>query len=318
MPQEKPSNARLATSRQRIRLSRADTAPIISPLKTRLIINPHSGRVRRALPAVLAFAQQRGYETVFTTRPGHATELAQAALAENCQCVAAVGGDGTMNEVGRALIGTTATFALVPCGSGDGLGRHLGIHGPTTRALAILEQGEPRLIDTGTANGHPFFNVAGLGLEAELAQRFHTTRIRGLTGYLLQSMAALRQSQAEVVHVRHDGQSVSFRTSTLAVANGDQYGNGARIAPGARCDDGALELTGIPPLRWNNLPRLALRLFQGRLDRDRHVLRLTAAQFTVERENAGWIHTDGETHWAAAQLHFRIVRSSLRILCPAL
>lgn len=265
---------------------------------------------------MLAFARQHGLETVFTERSGHATELTHAALAADCPRVVAVGGDGTLNEIGRALVGTGATLALIPCGSGNGLGRHLGISGSVSRALSLLETGQTRTIDTATADGHPFFNVAGLGLEAELAQRFHAARVRGLLGYFLQGLATLREARAETLQIVGAGQKTSFRAATLAVANGSQYGNNALIAPAARCDDGILELSALPPLTCFNVPGLALRLFNGSLPQDHHVLRLRATDFEIQREREGWIHTDGETHRAGTRVRFSIVPASLRILCP--
>lgn len=272
--------------------------------------------MQRHLPTVLAFARHHGFECVFTAKPGHATELAEAALAAGCTRVVAVGGDGTLNEVGRALVGTSATLALVPCGSGNGLGRHLGVHGSVSRALALLETGQTRTIDTGTADQQPFFNVAGLGLEAELAQRFHASRVRGLIGYVMQGAATLRSTRAESLRIICAGQETTFRAATLAIANGDQYGNNARIAPGALCDDGVLELTALPPLTCGNALGLARRLFRGTLDADERVLRLRGTEFEVQRERAGWIHTDGETYHAGPWVRFRIVPQSLTILCP--
>lgn len=272
--------------------------------------------MRRNLPTVLAFARQHGFATDFTERPGHATELAEAALATGCLRIVAVGGDGTLNEIGRALVGTSATLALIPCGSGNGLGRHLGVHGSVPRALSLLETGRIRTIDTGTADGHPFFNVAGLGLEADLAHRFHSARIRGLAGYCLQGLAILRETRAESVGIACTGQHTTFQAATVAVANGSQYGNAALIAPGAHCDDGLLDLTALPPLTGFNFPGLAWRLFNGSLAQDPRVLRLQATDFEVHRKGPGWIHTDGETHHADAIVRFRIVPHSLNILCP--
>lgn len=316
MIQKKPPCDRLATDTRKIPLSPQFTWLRLLPLKTRFIINPRSGRAQRNLPAITAFAARHGFETTFTEHRGHAHELARDALAEDCTRIVAVGGDGTMNEVGRALIGSTATLALVPCGSGDGLGRHLGIHGSVERALSLLELGQVRVIDTGTADGHPFFNVAGLGLEADLAQRFHTARVRGLAGYVFHGLASLRHSRPVRLRITGDDRETDFRAATLAIANGDQYGNHARIAPTASCDDGKLELTALPALSWRNLPTLARRLFDGTLDQDTQVLRLQGRSFVVQRETAGWIHTDGETHLAPATVRFSIIPASLRILCP--
>src|SRR5690606_28180779 len=99
-------------------------------LKTAFIVNPRSGCAAGAIPLVRSHAQREGATLRLTERSRHASELALEALGEGCELVVAVGGDGTMNEVAAMLVDTSATFGLVPCGSGDGLGRHLGIHGP--------------------------------------------------------------------------------------------------------------------------------------------------------------------------------------------
>ncbi|MEO6244018.1 MAG: diacylglycerol kinase family protein, partial [Opitutaceae bacterium] len=162
-------------------------------MKTRFIVNPRSGRARRVLPEVCAHAARRSAEVLLTERARHASDLARRALDDGCELVVAVGGDGTMNEIAAVVSGTTATLGLVPCGSGDGLGRHLRIHGSVARALEILDHGRPRLIDTGIADGHPFFTAAGLGFEAEIAHRFNRLERRGFLRYLTTGAAVWRE-----------------------------------------------------------------------------------------------------------------------------
>ncbi len=149
-------------------------------MKTCFIFNPHSGRQRRnarLLPLLRDFiASQRLEAELRTTEgPGHATILAREAVAAGCGRVVAVGGDGTMNEVAQALVRTPAALALVPCGSGNGLARHLGLPTCPCRALALLARGDAgvAIVDTGTAAGLPFFNAMGLGLDAEVSRRFN-------------------------------------------------------------------------------------------------------------------------------------------------
>lgn len=293
------------------------SAPLF-PLKARFIVNPRSGRAVRALPGVRAFAAARGAAVLLTERPRHASELAAGALAAGCELVVAVGGDGTMNEVASALVGTGATLGLVPCGSGDGLGRHLRIHGTVAHALRLLEMGIPRLIDTGLADGHPFFTVAGLGFEAEISRRFNRLARRGFVRYLTTSAQALRQWEPRDYTVVHGASRERVRAFTLAIANSDQYGNDARIAPGALVDDGLLDLCAVPPVTaWNALP-LLFRLFQGSLtDRTAALLR-RADRFVVEREADDPLHTDGETRPAGRRVEFSVRPASLRIMCPAL
>lgn len=286
------------------------------PLKTRFIVNLRSGRAARHLAQVRAFAAAQAARVVLTERARHAAELATAALHDGCELIVAVGGDGTMNEVAGVLAGTPATLGLIPCGSGDGLGRHLGLHGPPARAFEILLHGRPRLIDSGLADGHPFFTAAGVGFEAEIAQRFNQLQRRGFLRYLSTSAAAWRTWRPETLVVSHAGLREPFRTFTLAVTNADQYGNNAQITPGARVDDGLLDLCAVPPVScWNALP-LAARMFHGTIGRVPGIHLRRSDRFVVERAAAGLLHTDGEVHRAGARIEFTVRPASLRIMCP--
>lgn len=228
----------------------------------------------------------------------------------------AAGGDGTINEIASVLVGTGATLGLVPCGSGNALGRHLGIHGSVTRALGVLTTGTPRLIDSGLADGHPFFCVAGLGFEAEIATRFNQLTQRGFLRYLTLAVRTLASWRSQEYTVIHDSGRERWCAFTLAVANTSQYGNHARIAPGARTDDGLLDLCALPPISlWNALP-LTARLFAGTLDRAPAVNLRRGKSFIVERAAPGPLHTDGEVRSAGTRVEFVVRPSSLRIMVP--
>lgn len=287
-------------------------------MKTRIIVNPRSGRALRALAEVNTFAVRRGAEVVMTERPQHATYLAKAALDAGFELIVAVGGDGTMNEVASALIDSPAVLGLVPCGSGDGLGRHLKIHGSAKHALKILATGQPRLIDTGMADGHPFFTVAGLGFEAEIAQKFNRLKTRGFLRYLTTSAAAFMNWTPLRYVVTQEGERTEVRAFTLAVANSDQYGNNAIIAPGARADDGKVDLCAVPALTaFNSLP-LAVRLFAGTIERHPGIFLRRGERFIVEQEAPSLLHTDGEVWPVGTRVEFAIRPASLRIMAPVL
>ncbi|MDF3059374.1 MAG: hypothetical protein K0R17_3589 [Rariglobus sp.] len=293
-------------------------------MKTRFIFNPNSGKNRRdpwLVRAIPSFIAQHGLDAnlVFTDAPGHATVLARKAVAEDCERIVAVGGDGTLNEVAQAVAGTRACLALVPCGSGNGLALHLGIPTAPLRALALLRAGFSRneMMDTGEADGRPFFNVMGLGFDAEIGFRFNRLERRGLPNYFRTGLAAFCEHRPERVTVTTGGRSVSLDAFLVAVSNSDQYGNNARIAPGARVDDGRLDLVAVRPTGIFGAASLATRLFFGGFDRSASVMRMGGATFTIDRAKPGLFHTDGETHQGPARLEVIVRPRHLRIAVPA-
>jgi diacylglycerol kinase (ATP) len=289
-------------------------------LKTRFIFNPRSGRNHRD-PVLLerchAFIAEHPVDAsiAVTERPCHATELARRALDDGCGLVVAVGGDGTMNEVAQALVHTDAALGLIPCGSGNGLGRHLGVPGPGRGAFRTLLNGRIREIDTGLANGLPFFNAMGVGFDAEISFRFNHLTSRGLSSYVRTALSAYFSFQPESFVIRN-GKVLATRAFLVAVANSDQYGNDAVIAPGASVDDGRLDLVAIKSVGFFNALPLALRLFTKTIDGSPSVQRLRGGHFVIERKAPGRLHTDGETHDTCANVEISVQPRSLKIMVP--
>ena len=291
-------------------------------IKTRFIFNPRSGHNAKnphLLERARAFIREHALDAdvVLTERPRHATQLARQAVADGCKLVVAIGGDGTLNETAAGLVGTDAVFGLIPCGSGNGLGRHLGIPGPGKGAFRTLVEGRIREIDTGLVNGIPFFNAMGLGFDAEIADRFNHLTRRGLPSYVRTTLGTLFRYRAETCHIQNGVASLETTAFLLTIANSDQYGNDCFIAPGASVDDGLLDLTVIKRANLFNAAPLAVRLFRKTIDGSRSVARLRGAHFTITRRAPGLIHTDGETHRTAATLEISVLPRSLRIMVPA-
>ena len=292
-------------------------------MKTLFILNPHSGRNRRRpglADSIRGFARARAMDADLrvTEGPGHARDLAVEAVAAGVEVVVAVGGDGTMNEVAQGLVNRPAALALVPCGSGNGLALHLGLPVGLAQALELSTGKGARVaeIDSGRVNGLPFFNAMGAGIDAEVSLRFNTLVRRGLPSYVRVALEAWSGRKPVRLTVPSGGDGERFQALLVAVGNSDQYGNNAKIAPGARVNDGRLDLVIVREAGTLAALGLVPRMFLGTLDRSRHVYRSTAERFVLEREADGVIHTDGETHHAAARLEVEVLPRSLRILVP--
>lgn len=290
-------------------------------MRLRLIYNPAAGHNRRNPGLLCQLGEFRAgdpakVELVATQGPGHAVELAREAAAGGFDAVVAVGGDGTANEVAQGVVGTGCALGLVPCGSGNGLARHLGLPLRVGPALALFRSGRarPRSIDTGTVNGRLFINAMGCGLDAEIARQFSRLERRGLLAYARLCAAALCNLRTQRCEIEAPGGTLTLDALLVCVANSPQYGNGAVVAPGARVDDGSLDLIAVGHLGPVAAALLATRLFRGNFDYHPAVRRLAGAEFTIRNAGPGWIHTDGEPHAAEAVLHVRVRPASLRVL----
>jgi YegS/Rv2252/BmrU family lipid kinase len=242
-----------------------------------VIINPISGtgrrpdEARRRAELAASFIERRGLEAeVFLTeRGGHARELAQAAVAHGASICIAWGGDGTINEVASALAFSTVALAVVPSGSGNGLARELAIPLQPAAALEVALGGRDQIIDAGEIEGRLFFNVAGLGFDARVAHEFAVTghARRGFGRYISIAMRELIRFVPDDYTIIANGSRLETRALFIAIANSRQYGNGATIAPGARIDDGALDVVVVGERSpWSALMQMPA-LFSGKVDR---------------------------------------------------
>jgi diacylglycerol kinase (ATP) len=290
-------------------------------MKTCFIHNPHSGRrddrLKESLATLLRQSEQAGDRVRHTQGPLHATQLAKEALADGYELIVAVGGDGTVNEVAATLIGSQAALGIVPCGSGNGLARHLGIPLSAQEAFALCLAEQKRIvrIDTGLCDGRPFFNVMGLGLDAEVSARFEGLSKRGLISYVRSAFESLREHKAQSYTICNAmGERHQARASLVAVANSSQYGNNAFIAPQARIDDGQLDLILIEPLGLWGALQLGRLLFNGRLMETKRVKSFRSTRFSIERQGAGPMHLDGQPLQGSRQVQVEIRSQSLSVL----
>lgn len=256
-------------------------------------------------------------EVVVTRGPGHATEASREAAAAGVDLVVAWGGDGTMNEAGRALAFGPVPLALVPAGSGNGLARDLGVPLAAAEALRLAVHGRRRRIDAGEVNGQLFFNVAGVGLDARVAHVFAANKgRRGLSRYVQIGAQELLRYRASHYDLAWDGGRASGRKLFIALANSRQYGSHGCIAPRARLDDGQLDLTVVDeqPL-WRVLARVPA-FFAGTLGPGPGVTMQRFVSVRIASPTPIDVHLDGEPARLSGPLEVRVHPAALTIVEP--
>lgn len=281
------------------------------------IINPISGAGnKKKVIATIEKELDRSkfkWNYLYTSGPGHATELARESTAD---IVCAVGGDGTLNEVARGLLGSGRTFALIPCGSGDGLALHLGISRNPHKAVRNLNTGVERAIDSGTINGREFFSICGTGLDAIVSYRFARAGSRGLKTYISEALKTWKGFVFDEYDITVDGTTMSRKAALVTVGNSDQWGNNARITPLADASDGLLDITVIKPFRTIDIPGLAIRLMTGRLAGSDKVICLKGKNIHIEKQGEFIAHFDGDPCSFASPLDIKVIPSALKIIVP--
>ncbi len=290
-------------------------------MKTFIIINPVSGGKHREkaeweAPVKVNFPHAQG---AFTQYAGHATELAAQAVKEGYEQILVAGGDGTINEAAKALVGTKAALGIIPKGSGNGLARELGMPLMYEEALAALQKATPVPCDVGVANGEYFFNLAGVGIEAQIAKDFAEygkDGKRGMWPYFKLGAKAVFSYQPKTLRVSYNGKDEIFTPLTLVFANGTQYGSNFKIAPRADLTDGKLDMVEVLPVNKFKLA-LAAPTFFSKTFRPLEVTRTQkTAEAVINYDGEIVYHLDGEPKTAQNELRISILPRALNLLIP--
>ncbi len=282
-------------------------------MKVLFVVNRRSGVQRRDdVTTVIRETCAWEFEIAEFGEDDNLDAVMRRAEGERFDIVFAVGGDGTVHNVAKRLIGTPLALGIIPTGSGNGLARHLGMPMDAQRALRSCASQRFAVIDTATVNGLPFIGTMGVGFDAWVAETFATRGARGFRTYTRVALSGLRRYPSENYEIEIDDQRLQRRALLIAIANASQYGNNARIAPVASLQDGVLDVVII---ERRSISALA-RLFTGSLQRAPGVTMLRGKHIIIRRPAPGPAHLDGEPITLPERLTIAMVPQSLRILVP--
>ena len=282
------------------------------------ILNPISGTVSKAgIPGLI---EERLDKEKFDCRiaetkyAGHATELAQQAARQGIDIVVAVGGDGTVNEVGRVLVNTKTAMGILPCGSGNGLARHLNLPMNLKKCIDILNDCDIHTLDYGLINRHPFFCTCGMGFDAFISMKFAEAGKRGPITYMQKILEEGLSYQPETYEIEDEEGTRRYKAFLVSAANASQYGNNAYIAPQASMSDGLLDIIIMEPFDLIEAPQVAIELFNKTLDKNLKIKTFRASHIHMHRKSEGIIHYDGDPVMADADVDISIVPKGINII----
>ena len=282
------------------------------------IINPISGTQNKEdIPAQIDEQLDTSrflYEVRFTEYAGHAAEIAAQSAAKGVDVVVAVGGDGTVNEVARSLVHTQTALGIIPCGSGNGLARHLCIPLDVRNAISIINQCQIESFDYGVINGQPFFCTCGMGFDAFISLKFAEAGKRGPITYVENVLKEGLKYRPETYEIIDGNGTTRYKAFLIACANASQYGNNAYIAPGATMKDGEMDVIIMEPFDALEAPQIAVDLFMKTLGNNSKIKTFRAKQISIHRNESGAIHYDGDPIMTGTDIEVHIEHLGIRIV----
>lgn len=292
---------------------------VMSKKRIAFIVNPISGTCNKdVIPTLIGkHIDATIYDTalMFTEYAGHASEIASRCAAEGYDIVVAVGGDGTVNEVARALAETPTALGIVPCGSGNGLARHLMLPMNFGGALDIINMGEIHSLDYGIINSHPFFCTCGMGFDAFISKKFAEAGKRGPLTYIENVLKEGLSYKPETYELTLDNNEAEpYKAFLISVANASQYGNDAYIAPQASMSDGLLDVVIIQPFDILEAPQVGIDLLNKTLNKSSKIKCYQAKNIVIKRRECGTIHFDGDPIEESAELHISLRSKGIRMV----
>ena len=252
---------------------------------------------------------------IYTERAGHAVEIAAQKAQENAHAVIAIGRRRTINEIARSLVHTKTALGIIPCGSGNGLARHLQIPMEPKKAIDIINDGLIDIIDYGKIN-----DVLLLYLRRGIRRICKPAILQGgkerpLT-YLEKTLLESLKYRPETYELEMDGSTLRYKAFLIACGNASQYGNNAYIAPQATLNDGLLDVTILEPFTVLDVPSLSFQLFNKTIDQNSRIKTFRCQALRIHRSKPGVVHFDGDPMMMGENVDVKIMKKGLQVIVP--
>ena len=281
-------------------------------------MNPISGTSNKAgIPELIAKTLDTSlfdYEIKYTEHAGHAFELATEAKEEGADIVAAIGGDGTVNEVARAIVHSETALGIVPCGSGNGLARHLLLPMQLKKSIELINHCQIHELDYGIINGHPFFCTCGMGFDAFVSMKFAEAGKRGPITYAENILKEGLKYKPETYEIEDESGTMRYKAFLISCANASQYGNNAYIAPQASMSDGLMDVIIMEPFDVIEAPQISIDMFNKTLDKNSKIKTFKTKKLHIHRNEPGLIHYDGDPIMEGKDIEVEIKPKGIKII----
>ena len=285
--------------------------------KILFIVNPISGKGKQKNIASLIERyldkDKFSFKLKFTAHQNHAREIILKQQ-DYFDILIAVGGDGSVNQMGALLINSQVIFGIIPAGSGNGLARHLNIPIDFKGAIEVINSyREPMKIDVAKINEKYFLSTVGTGFDAHVAWKFSTSSTRGFLTYAKITLGELFKYRIKKYQLIFNNQIIEIPAFIITIANSNQYGNNAYISPESKLNDGFLRLIIVKPFPFYYMPLLIFRLFNKSLLKSKFVDHFTLKKLGINSPFQK-VQLDGESVTIRRKINIKIIPNCLNII----
>ncbi len=278
------------------------------------IVNPNSGRrnIYRIIESIRDF--DRGLSVFITSDTKAVKEFFEENI-DKYKVFVIVGGDGSVHEAMKYLYGYFDKYiCVVPFGSGNGFANELGFKRSIKSLIDDIKKGETMKVDIIELNQHKCINMARVGVDSYVAHKFSHRTHRGLLDYMKLTIESFIRFRPFEAKVKSNGYEVAGRLRMITIANTRQFGNGARIAPSAKPNDGHNNLVLIKPFPFYLYPVFTVRMFLGILKESRYISYLQVNTPCNIKTGYREYHVDGEPVIVEGDVEVKIAKHKIQII----
>lgn len=267
-------------------------------------------------------AQDIPFEILHTNAAGDYTYVKEKIAAEKITDIIVCGGDGSVNQIASALLGTDVNIGIIPMGSGNGLALAAKIPTNASKALEVIFKGKAAYIDSFYINNTFSCMLCGLGFDAQVAHDFAQQQKRGLKTYVKQSVRHFIKATPYEFTLEVDTAQISTEAFFISIANSNQFGNNFTIAPQASLHDGLLDIVVVNKMSkmrmlWTVLKQIRLgqvRLYEDKKYHRNEIHYFQTKALTIENPQLAPLHIDGDPAATAEKFEIKIIEKAFRLI----
>lgn len=214
----------------------------------------------------------------------------------------------------RAIVHSNTALGIIPCGSGNGLARHLLLPLNVRKAIDVINKSEVRQLDYGIINGYHFFCTCGMGFDAFVSMKFAEAGKRGPITYVENVLREGLKYKPETYTIEDENSTLQYKAFLISCANASQYGNNAYIAPQASMSDGLMDVIIMEPFDVFEAPQISIEMFSKTLDKNSKIKTFRTRHLHIHRDKPGVIHYDGDPVMTGADIDIELKPKGINII----